>query len=69
MKKIFFVISLMLLLVDSTGFSKDAPAPEISFEEKTFDAGEIKSGDYLEHTFKFYNKGNANLEISDVKTG
>ncbi len=68
MKKIFFLICLLCLLVTSIGFSEESPVPKISFEEKTFDAGEIKSGDYLEHSFKVFNKGNANLEISDVKS-
>lgn len=68
MKNILFIISFLFLLVSSTGHSEESPAAKIYFEEKSFDAGEIKSGDYLEHSFKVYNKGNATLEITDVKS-
>lgn len=70
MKKIFFMISfsaLLITFITSAGLSEETKAPKIYFEEKTFDAGEIKSGDYLEHSFKAFNKGNGTLEISQVK--
>jgi hypothetical protein len=70
MKKTLFLISfpfLFSLLIASTGLSEQASGPVIMFEEKTYDAKEIKSSEYIEHTFKVYNKGTGTLEISDVK--
>ncbi|WP_181306429.1 DUF1573 domain-containing protein [Rufibacter sp. XAAS-G3-1] len=48
-----------------------APAPvgpSIQFEEQRFDFGDIKSGDVVEHTFKFTNNGTLPLIISNVRT-
>jgi hypothetical protein len=70
MKKTLFLILFpvfLMLLIASTGLSGQEPAPQLVFEEKTFDAKEIKGGDYLEHTFKVFNKGAGTLEITDVK--
>jgi len=70
MKKTFLMISFQVffvLIAVSTGLSEQASAPVINFEEKTFDAKEIKSIEYIEHTFNVYNKGSSILEITDVK--
>jgi len=61
--------SMLLILLSATVcFSGQSPAPKMFIEEKTFDAKDIKTGDYLEHTFNVYNRGEAPLEISNVKT-
>jgi len=65
---IYFSI-LIILIISSLCFAEEISAPSISIDEKSFDAKEIKSGDYLEHTFKVMNKGGNTLEISDVKPG
>ncbi|MGK0366358.1 MAG: hypothetical protein ACI85O_003431 [Saprospiraceae bacterium] len=39
---------------------------KISFEEKSWDFGDIRDGDIVNHDFKFKNIGNATLEIRNV---
>jgi hypothetical protein len=41
--------------------------PEMSFDEKDFEFGEIMQGDKVEHTFKFTNTGKAPLVISNAR--
>ncbi len=43
-------------------------APIVNFSEKTFDFGEIKQGDKVEHTFTMKNTGKRDLIIRNVKT-
>jgi hypothetical protein len=64
-----FYAVLFILFISSFCMAEEKSGPSIFFAEKTFDAKEIKSGEYLEHTFKVQNKGNSPLEISDVKPG
>ncbi len=45
-----------------------ANAPVINFTETTFDFGEIKQGDKVEHTFTMKNMGKRDLIIRNVKT-
>jgi hypothetical protein len=71
MKNKLYLISLMaffILLIASAGLSEQTSGPKMFIEENTFDAKEIKGGDYLEHSFKVYNKGDSPLEIIEVKT-
>lgn len=73
MKKISIVINL--LFISFYGFSQ-TPAvfeepvngPKISFKESSFDFGEIKQGDVVEHVFVFENSGNEPLILTDVRT-
>ena len=65
---LIFLSAFLILFTPSGGLSEGAVGPKIFFEENEFDAKEIKSGDYLEHTFKVYNRGDGILEISKVKT-
>lgn len=39
---------------------------KISFQEETFDFGDIRDGDIVKHDFKFKNTGNAPLNIKNV---
>ncbi|MEM7299303.1 MAG: DUF1573 domain-containing protein [Bacteroidota bacterium] len=63
-----------LLLIGVTFFAtaqegeEPLTGPKISFAEKSFDFGEIKQGDRVEHVFEFENIGNEPLILSDVKT-
>jgi hypothetical protein len=41
---------------------------QIAFNEKSFDFGQVKAGDKLEHTFVFENKGKTPLVIKQVLT-
>ena len=45
-----------------------ASAPVVNFSEMTFDFGEIKQGDKVEHTFNMKNTGKRDLFIRNVKT-
>jgi|WetSurMetagenome_2_1015567.scaffolds.fasta_scaffold933822_1 hypothetical protein len=72
MKKSLYSICismLIILLMPLLCIAEEASTPKISFDEKTFDAKEIKGGEYLEHTFKVMNRGSSPLLISDVKPG
>ncbi len=42
--------------------------PLITFEETTFDFGDIYQGDKVEHVFRFENTGNQPLIITNVQT-
>jgi len=43
--------------------------PRISFEATSYDAGEVREGDAIHHSFKVKNTGKAPLEIQQVKPG
>ena len=45
-----------------------AEGPAITFEEASFDFGDIHQGDQVEHVFKFENSGNQPLIITNVQT-
>ena len=45
----------------------DPNAPEISFDETTFDFGTLQKGDECQHEFKFLNKGKEPLIISNCQ--
>ena len=69
MKKLAFLF-LMVIGVSSAiaqnTVKKDGP--EIVFEATTFDFGDIKQGDVVEHIFEFENTGNQPLIISNATT-
>lgn len=44
------------------------PGPAITFEEASFDFGDIYQGDKVQHVFNFENTGDAPLIISNVQT-
>jgi len=72
MKRSLFRICFILFFVLFT-YSINAKAeptgPKIYIEQPVFDAKDIKSAEYLEHAYKVVNKGDAILEITDVKPG
>lgn len=47
--------------------SEDQPA--IAFDATSYDAGEVREGDAVHHTFKVKNTGKAPLEIKQVRPG
>jgi len=55
-----------------SAYAKDekvqADGPIITFEEDSFDFGDIYQGDKVAHTFKFENSGNQPLIITNVQT-
>lgn len=48
--------------------AKAGELPVMTFEENSFDFGEIEGGTSVEHVFKFNNTGNAPLVIVDAKS-
>lgn len=58
----FLIYLLLILFFPSLLFAQ----PHIVFEEEVFDFGNISSGELLEHTFEFTNKGNEILIIKDI---
>ena len=42
------------------------PLPAFTFEEETYDFGEVNAGEVLEHTFNFTNSGEAPLIITNA---
>lgn len=71
MKKIFG--SLLAMVFTFTLYAQEENAPEvvpgpaITFEESSFDFGDIRQGDKVEHTFAFENTGDAPLIITNVR--
>lgn len=65
MKKI---ILFTLGIIFSTGVFAQAAAKSavMTFEEKSFDFGDVKQGQKVTHTFKYKNTGNDTLKISNV---
>jgi len=51
-----------------SGETTQADGPAITFEQTSFDFGEIQQGDKVEHIFKFENTGNQPLIITNVQT-
>ncbi len=49
--------------------SEAAPGPKMVVKERLFDAGKMKQGSLIEHTFTVLNEGDAKLEIINVKPG
>lgn len=43
--------------------------PSIKFSETDFDAGQVKEGQKINHTFEFENQGNGVLRILDIASG
>lgn len=69
MKKQFLLSFLLVFLgLSSAVFAQDEAVAQISFDEETFDFGEIKQGDVVEHEFVFKNTGNAPLQLTNVAT-
>lgn len=68
------VLTGLLLLVLAAAVSAQSrseapPPPHLSLTETEFNAGEVKQGDEVSHTFIVKNNGKGNLEIKNVKPG
>jgi len=69
MKKIAIVFMLFIgAAVAHAQAVENADGPEITFETTTYDFGDIKQGDVVEHIFTFENTGNQPLIISNATT-
>ncbi|WKK81153.1 DUF1573 domain-containing protein [Marivirga arenosa] len=67
-KALLFFASFFILSAAIAQSTESANGPEITFEEKSHDFGDISQGDVVEHVFKFENTGKQPLIISNVKT-
>lgn len=72
MKKLFFLLALVVLT--KTGFGQQAATPAVTAENAIFewtaqvyDFGKIKQGVPVSHEFKFTNKGKVPLIIAGVQ--
>ena len=72
MKRIsVFIFGLLMatsLSVFAQNAENNAPGPEITFAEASYDFGNIKQGDKVEHVFTFKNTGTEPLILSNVLT-
>ena len=72
MKKISVFIFGLLMATSLSVFAQNAEntasGPEITFNEASYDFGDIKQGDKVEHTFTFKNTGTEPLILSNVLT-
>ncbi|MCD6584412.1 MAG: DUF1573 domain-containing protein [Desulfobacteraceae bacterium] len=72
MRKRFYLI-LLIVFIFVIGFLASVQAaegaPVTVIENSSFDFGEIYEGIDVLHDFKIQNKGDADLEIKEVKTG
>ena len=69
MKNIFSVLFLLAFL---PAFSQEseveqAPGPYMTFEEESYDFGDINQGDKVEYVFNFENTGDTPLIITNIK--
>ncbi len=62
----YFLIPLFLLFSLLSAVQGAFAEPSISFEDKTFDFGDVNQGDLLEHAFVFSNDGTDILVIEKV---
>lgn len=58
--------SKVTLQPSNTKAVKKVLAPKLSFDNPTFDFGEIKEGEIVEHRFTFTNTGKSDLSIKDA---
>lgn len=72
MKKILvFVLGLFMftsLSAQDKATEEKATGPEITFEESSYNFGDIEQGDKVEHVFAFTNTGTEPLILSNVLT-
>lgn len=66
MKKLVF--TLILGLIGLIASAQENKGPVITFEENTYEFGDIHQGDVVEHIFKFTNTGDTPLVITNVTT-
>jgi hypothetical protein len=55
-------------LGQSTAATKDTDSAVLTWDENSFDFGNIRQGEKVEHTFKFRNTGSQPLVITNVST-
>ena len=66
--------SILILLLVSISLAKPCPAekdkvPVIEVDTTTYEFGQVSQGEVVTHDFKVFNRGDAVLEIKQVKPG
>lgn len=68
---IFSFHAVALFILSGVSFAQEnqptLDGPQLTWESTSFDFGDIKQGDRVEHTFKFSNSGNTPLIITNVE--
>jgi hypothetical protein len=67
MKKYLFLLFVVGFSASAFAQQANLAGPVITFEKKTFDFGDVKQGDRVEHTFTFTNTGTEPLIITNVE--
>ena len=67
------MVCACLVLIVGVGYTlaleEEVNAPVIEVEEPTYDFAQVPQGEVVKHEFRVFNRGNAPLEISNVKPG
>lgn len=72
MKKLMLLFALALSIAMTSCKKEDQPVvadgskPVMSFDEQSYDFGDIDQGDIVQHVFKFRNTGGSELVISNA---
>ena len=66
--------AILILLLVSVGLAKPCTAekdkvPVIEVDSTTYEFGQVSEGEVVTHDFKVFNRGDAVLEIKQVKPG
>jgi hypothetical protein len=67
MPRIGTVVSALFFILASVARGEDAPHPALVCAESVFDAGPVRSGKPLTHTFTFFNRGTGPVDVVEVK--
>jgi hypothetical protein len=61
------VLTVWVALTQAAGEKEAIPVIEV--EEPTYDFRQVTQGEVVKHDFRVFNRGNAPLEIKNVKPG
>lgn len=64
-----FAALIMMVFLSGLTWGQGIKAPEISFDENNYSAGEVIEGAVISHTYTVYNRGNDMLRIQKVSAG
>ena len=64
--KIITIFLVLFIISIAFGTDDEDQGPRMTFAEKSFDFGEISSGEVVAHVYDFQNTGNDTLRIATV---